>query len=88
MSKVSYCAYRKKQRGGRYVWGVLRQEGRKQQFRTVADGEDGRRKAEELARQLAQLEAETTPTASSPGIDPASPSRRWEDGEGQPLLVH
>ncbi len=60
MSKVSYCAYRKKQRGGRYVWGVLRQEGRKQQFRTVADGEDRRRKAEELARQLAQLEAETT----------------------------
>ncbi len=39
MSKVTYCANEKKQRGGRYVWGVLRQEGRKQQFRTVGEGE-------------------------------------------------
>ena len=39
MLKVTYCANEKKQRGGRYVWGVLRQKGRKQQFRTVGEGE-------------------------------------------------
>ena len=37
---VRYSAYRKKQAGGRYVWGVLRQEGRKQNFRTVGEGDD------------------------------------------------
>ena len=45
MSKVTYCAYRKKQPGGRYVWGVLQQAGRKQKFRTVGEGEKARRKA-------------------------------------------
>ncbi len=34
MSEIRYRAYRKKQPGGRHVWGVLRREGRKQNFRS------------------------------------------------------
>ena len=49
MSRVSYCAYRKRQARGRYVWGVLRQEGRKQKF-SVGEGEKARRKAVRLAK--------------------------------------
>jgi hypothetical protein len=56
MSSVRYSEYRKKQPGGRYVWGVLRLEGRKQQFRTVGEGERARRKAKRLAEQLNRME--------------------------------
>jgi len=38
MSNIRYSEYRKKQRG-RYVWGVLQMEGRKQKFQTVGEGE-------------------------------------------------
>jgi len=55
MSEVRYTEYRKKQRG-RYFWGVLRMEGRKQNFRTVGEGESARRKAKKLARKLNELE--------------------------------
>ncbi len=57
MSEIRYRAYRKKQPGGRHVWGVLRREGRKQQFRTVGEGEGARRKAEKLAKRLSRIEA-------------------------------
>jgi len=57
MSKVSYSAYRKKRPGGQYTWGVLRMEGRKQQFRTVGAGAEARRKAEELAVNLRRVDA-------------------------------
>jgi hypothetical protein len=42
MSNIRYTEYKKKQRG-RYVWGVLQMEGRKQKFRTVGEGEGDRR---------------------------------------------
>ena len=64
MSRVSYCAYRKKQAEDRLVWGVLRQEGRKQNFRTVGEGETARRKDVKLAERLNRLEA-----GSSDGTD-------------------
>jgi len=51
MSNIRYTEYRKKQRG-RYFWGVLRLEGRKQSFRTVGEGESARRKAKRLALKL------------------------------------
>jgi hypothetical protein len=35
MSKAKYSEIRKKQPGGRYVWGVLQMVGRKQKFQTV-----------------------------------------------------
>ena len=57
MSEVRYKEYRKKQPGGRYVWGVLRMDGRKQNFRTVGEGEGARRKAKRLASQLNRMEA-------------------------------
>ena len=57
MSEIRYRAYRKKQPGGRYVWGVLRREGRKQNFRSVGEGEAARRKAEKLAKRLSRMEA-------------------------------
>jgi hypothetical protein len=41
MSNIRYTEYRKKQQG-RYFWGVLRLEGRKQSFRTVGEGESAR----------------------------------------------
>jgi hypothetical protein len=56
MSEVRYKEYRKKQPGGRYVWGVLRMDGRKQSFRTVGEGEGARRKAKRLALKLNELE--------------------------------
>ena len=62
MSEVRYTEYRKKQRG-RYFWGVLRMEGRKQNFRTVGEGESARRKAKQLARKL--NEVEQAPAVSS-----------------------
>ena len=55
MSKVRDSAYPKKQRG-RYVWGVLRLEGRKQNFRTVGEGDSARQKAEKLAAKLDRME--------------------------------
>ncbi len=55
MSNIRYTEYRKKQRG-RYFWGVLRLEGRKQSFRTVGEGESARRKAKRLALNLNVLE--------------------------------
>jgi hypothetical protein len=61
MSNISYTEYKKKQRG-RYVWGVLQMEGRKQKFQTVGEGEWARRKAKKLAQQLARMEE----VASSP----------------------
>jgi hypothetical protein len=45
MSKIRYMEYKKKQPGGRYVWGKLRLESRKQSFGTVSEGEGARRKA-------------------------------------------
>jgi len=56
MSEVRYKEYRKKKPGGRYVWGVLRMDGRKQSFRTVGEGEGARRKAKRLADQLKRVE--------------------------------
>jgi hypothetical protein len=44
MSNIRYTENRKNQRE-RYVSGVLQMEGRKQQFRTVGEGEGARRKA-------------------------------------------
>ena len=61
MSNIRYTEYKKKQRG-RYVWGVLQMEGRKQKFQTVGEGEGARRKAKKLAQQLARMEE----VASSP----------------------
>ena len=55
MSNIRYSEYRKKQRG-RYVWGVLQMEGRKQKFQTVGEGEGARRKAKKLAQRLNQME--------------------------------
>ncbi len=55
MSNIRYTEYKKKQRG-RYVWGVLRMEGRKQKFRTVGEGEGARRKAKKLAQHLSEME--------------------------------
>jgi hypothetical protein len=55
MSNIRYTEYKKKQRG-RYVWGVLQMEGRKQQFRTVGEGEGARRKAKKLAQHLSEME--------------------------------
>jgi hypothetical protein len=55
MSNIRYTEYRKKQRG-RYFWGVLRLEGRKQSFRTVGEGESARRKAKRLALKLNVME--------------------------------
>jgi hypothetical protein len=57
MSKIRYRAYRKKRAGGRYVWGVLRQEGRTQNFRTVGEGDSARQKAEKLAARLDRMQA-------------------------------
>jgi integrase len=59
MSMVRYSAYRKKQAGGRHVWGVLRQEGRKQNFRTVGEDDDAQEKAEKLAKKLSRMEADS-----------------------------
>ena len=56
MSKAKYSEIRKKQPGGRYVWGVLQMEGRKQKFQTVGEGEGARRKAKKLAQHLNQME--------------------------------
>jgi hypothetical protein len=56
MSKAQYSEIRKKQPGGRYVWGVLQMEGRKQQFRTVGEGEGARRKAIKLPQHLSEME--------------------------------
>ena len=53
MSDIRYTEYKKKQRG-RYLWGVLRMEGRKQNFRTVGEGEGARRKAKRLAQKLSE----------------------------------
>ena len=55
MSSIRYTGYMKKKRGC-YVWGVLRLEGRKQNFRTVGEGESARRKAKRLADQLNHME--------------------------------
>ena len=55
MSNIRYTEYKKKQRG-RYVWGVLQMEGRKQKFRTVGEGEGARRKAKKLAQHLSEME--------------------------------
>jgi hypothetical protein len=63
MSMVRYSAYRKKQAGGRYVWGVLRQEGRKKNFRTVGEDDDAQEKAEKLAAKLNRME-EDSPDAT------------------------
>ncbi len=57
MSEIRYRTYRKKQPGGRHVWGVLRWEGRKQNFRSVGEGEAARRKAEKLVKRLSRMEA-------------------------------
>ncbi len=51
MSGIGHTEYKRKQRG-RYFWGVLRLEGRKQSFRTVGEGESARRKAKRLALKL------------------------------------
>jgi len=56
MSSIRYTRY-KKNRRGRYFWGALRMEGRKQSFRTVGEGESARRKAKKLADQLNHMEA-------------------------------
>ena len=56
MSKAKYSEIRKKQPGGRHVWGVLLMEGRKQKFQTVGEGEGARRKARKLAQRLNQIE--------------------------------
>ena len=53
MSDIRYTEYKKKQRG-RYSWGALRMEGRKQNFRTVGESEDARRKAKRLAQKLSE----------------------------------
>ena len=53
MSDIRYTEYKKKQRG-RYSWGVLQLEGRKQNFRTVGEGEGARRKAKRLAQKLSE----------------------------------
>jgi hypothetical protein len=58
MSNIRYTEYKKKQRG-RYVWGVLQMDGRKQNFRTVGEGERARRKARKLAQHLRER-VETT----------------------------
>ena len=55
MSNIRYTEYRKKQRG-RYFWGVLRLDGRKQSFGTFGEGESARRKAKRLALKLNVLE--------------------------------
>ena len=55
-SKAKYSEIRKRQPGGRYVWGVLRMDRRKQSFRTVGEGEGARRKAKRLALKLNELE--------------------------------
>jgi len=55
MSNIRYTEYMKKQQG-RYVWGVLQMEGRKQKFRTVGDGKGDRRKAKKLAQHLSEME--------------------------------
>jgi len=52
-----YKEYRKKQPGERYVWGVLRMDARKQNFRTAGEKEGARRKAKRLANQLNRMEA-------------------------------
>jgi hypothetical protein len=57
MSEVRYKEYKKKQPWGRYVWGVLRMEGRKQSFRTIGGGEGAWRKAKRLADQLDRMDA-------------------------------
>jgi hypothetical protein len=78
MSDIRYTEYKKKQPGGRYVWGVLRLEGRKQNFGTVGEGEGTRRKAKRLARQLNEIEGA-----------PAETSDRflsWHE-PGEPLLL-
>jgi hypothetical protein len=77
MSKAKYSEIRKKQPGGRYAWGVLQMEGRKQKFQTVGEGEVARRKAKKLAQRLNQIEkVERAPTINScRGIGPASPYR-------------
>jgi hypothetical protein len=56
MPKAKYREIRKKQPGGRNVWGVLQMEGRKQKFQTVGEGEGARRKAKKLAQYLNQME--------------------------------
>ena len=56
MSKAKYSEIRKKQPGGRYVWGVLQMVGRKQKFQTVGEREGARRKAKKLAQRLNQIE--------------------------------
>ena len=62
MAGIRYAAYRKKQRGGRYVWGVLRMEGRRQQFHTVGpDAPESRARAEALATRLAEMEETQRP---------------------------
>ena len=48
MSNIRYTEYKKKQEG-RFVWGVLLMEGRKQKFRTVGEGKGARRKAKKIA---------------------------------------
>ena len=77
MSNIRYTEYKKKQRG-RYVWGVLQMEGRKQKFKTVGEGEGARRKAKSLAQRLNQMEDA-----------PASPEDRFlswhRSGEPLPL---
>ena len=55
MSIIRYTEYKKKQRG-RYFWGVLQMEGRKQKFKTVGEGEGTRRKAKKLAQHLSEME--------------------------------
>ena len=62
MSMVRYSAYRKKQAEGRCVWGVLRLEGRKQNFRTVGEENDAQEKAEKLAAKLNRIEADSPDT--------------------------
>ena len=49
MSDIRYTEYKKNQRG-HYLWGVLRMEVRKQNFKAVGKGEGARRKAERLAQ--------------------------------------
>jgi hypothetical protein len=55
MSNIRYSEHGKNQRG-RYVWGVLQMEGRKQKFQTVDEGEGARRKAKKLAQHLSEME--------------------------------
>jgi hypothetical protein len=56
MAGIKYTAFGKKRAGGRLVWGVLRMDGRKQQFRTVGEGEMAQQKAEKLAAKLNRME--------------------------------